>query len=153
MQIPRGIQAGQTLRIQSKGNEGNKSGAEGHLFVRIQIEKHAFFERRGMDIFCDVPILWSEAVLGASVPVPTLTGSSLIRIPKATQSHRVFRLRNQGLPDTKGEDVGDIHYRIIVEVPILDTKLEEQVIAMHTSLLQAQHPSVQSFRTSISSSE
>ena len=151
--IPKGIQAGQTLRVRSKGNEGSQAGNEGHLFVRIQLKTHPFFERRGNDVFCDVPILWSEAVLGATIPVPTLRGSSSIRIPKGTQTHQTFRLKGQGLPDAKDEFSGDIHYKLIIEVPTLNTQLEKHIHALHTALSSAEHPSVQSFRNSLPSTE
>ena len=153
IQIPKGVEAGQTLRIRGKGNEGSQIGNEGNLFVRIQLEAHPFLERRGNDIFCDVPILWSEAVLGATIPVPTLRGSSCIRIPKGTQSHQTFRLKGQGLPDAKDEFSGDIHYKIIVEVPSLNPQLEKHVHDLHDTLTSSKHPSVQSFRKSLPSAE
>ena len=153
IQIPRGIQAGQTLRIRGKGNDGSKKGLDGHLFVRIQFKNHSFFERRGTDIFCDVPILWTEAVLGATIPVPTLTGTSAIRIPKGTQTHQVFRLKGQGLPDTKGENCGDIHYKIIIDVPTLDTHLEKKIGELNKILSVLPNSSVQSFRNALPSIE
>ena len=147
--IPQGVQAGQTLRIISKGNEGSKAGMNGHLFVRVQLKEHLHFSRRGCDIFCDVPIHWSEAVLGATIPVPTLQGSSMIRIPKGTQSHKTFRLKEQGLPDASGNSRGDIHYKIIVEVPQLDRKLEKLISQLDQTLSKTSHTNVHSFRTSI----
>ena len=153
IKVPKGVQAGQTLRILSKGNEGTKAGMEGHLFVRIQIQPHVHFSRRGCDVFCDVPILWTEAVLGATIPVPTLRGSSMIRIPKGTQSHKTFRLKQQGLPDSSGDQRGDIHYKILVEVPALDRPLENIVSKLHEHLAQSTNTHVHSFRTSISNHE
>ena len=151
--VPQGVQAGQTLRIISKGNEGTKAGMEGHLFIRVQLREHPHFSRRGCDVFCDVPIHWSEAVLGASILVPTLSGSSMIRIPKGTQSHKTFRLKEQGLPDAEGKKRGDIHYKVIVEVPQLDRDLEQFVSQLDQKLVQKPHTNVHSFRTSIHNKE
>jgi len=151
--IPKGIQAGQTLQIKGKGNDGSIVDQQGNLFLRIQFQKHPFFERRGEDLFCDVPVLWTEATLGATIPVPTLTGSSLIRIPKSTPTHRTFRLKGKGLISANGEQTGDIHYRIVIEVPVLNTELETEIIALQEKLLQLEHPTLQSFRKSILSSE
>ena len=151
--VPQGIQAGQTLRIMSKGNDGTKTGMEGHLFVRVQLKEHPHFSRRGCDIFCDVPVHWSEAVLGATIPVPTLSGSSMIRIPKGTQSHKTFRLKEQGLPDPERKIRGDIHYKIIVEVPQLDRNLEAITSQLNQVLAKTHHTDVHSFRTSIHTKE
>ena len=147
--VPQGVQAGQTLRILSKGNDGTKPGMEGHLFIRVQLLEHPHFSRRGCDIFCDVPIHWSEAVLGSTILVPTLGGSSMIRIPKGTQSHKTFRLKEQGLPDAEGTKRGDIHYKIIVEVPILDRDLEKIVHQIEHTLANKTYTKVHAFRTSI----
>ncbi len=151
--IPKGVVAGQKLRVKDRGHTGFGSGAAGDLYILIQIAEHALFQRRGNDLFCDVPILWSEACLGTELHVPTLTGTSHIRIPKGTASHQIFRLSNRGIPAKDGKTYGDIHYRVIVEVPKLSSELEEAVQNLHQQLTPSSHPHLESFRKNLQERE
>lgn len=120
--IPGGVQQGQTLRIKNKGHAslGNKSA--GDLLLQIQIIAHPILERRGRDIYCEVPLLWNEAILGTSLTIPTLEGTTQIRIPANTTTHQLFRLTGRGLPDSNNHNRGDLHIRVIVELPQSLTK-------------------------------
>ena len=151
--IPKGVVAGQKLRVKDRGHTGFGSGASGDLYILIEIADHHLFQRRGNDIFCDVPILWSEACLGTELHVPTLSGTSYIRIPKGTASHQVFRLSNRGIPSKDGKTYGDIHYRVIVEVPKLSPNLETVIQTLDQRLPSSSHPRSQSFRKNLQERE
>ena len=145
--------AGQKLRIRNRGHIGFGNGDAGDLYILIQIAPHALFQRRGNDLFCDLPILWSEAILGTELQVPTLEGTSYIRIPKGTVSHQVFRLSNRGIPSKEGKTYGDIHYRVIVEVPQLSTSQEALIQTLQQQLPASSHPKSQSFRKNLQERE
>ena len=147
--IPQGIHAGQKLRIKNRGNDGSQEGYEGDLFIEVTLDSHPFFERRGNDIFCDVPVLWIEATLGASISVPTLSGTSVIRIPANSPSHTILRLRKKGLPNPQENTVGDIHYRIIIETPKLSPKQAYAVRSVFSDIPLSTHPLTHTFRKSL----
>ncbi|MFT5681083.1 MAG: molecular chaperone DnaJ [Myxococcota bacterium] len=117
LRIPRGVATGQKLRIRGRGNEARGGGRPGDLLVLISVGDHALFRRRGTDLFCEAPLLWTEAVLGSTLRVPTLEGVTTIRIPPGTTSGKVFRLAGRGLPAMKGGRRGDLHIKTRVEVP------------------------------------
>ena len=117
LRIPRGVATGQKLRIRGRGNEARGGGRPGDLLVLISVADHTLFRRRGTDLFCEAPLLWTEAVLGTNLRVPTLEGSTTIRIPPGTASGKVFRLAGRGLPAMKGGRRGDLHIKTRVEVP------------------------------------
>ena len=117
VRIPRGVATGQKLRIRARGNEGRGRGAAGDLIVLVAVAEHPLFRRRGTDLFCEAPLLWTEAVLGAELQVPTLEGVTTIRIPPVTTSDKVFRLAGRGLPAMKGGRRGDLHIKTRIAVP------------------------------------
>jgi len=85
--------------------------------VDVTVTDHDLFRRKGEDLFCDVPLLWSEAVLGAQLDVPTLEGVTRIHIPPGTPSGKVFRLARKGLPAKKDTRRGDLHIKTTIAVP------------------------------------
>jgi molecular chaperone DnaJ len=121
--VPAGIEEGQRLRLTGEGEAGIAGGAPGDLFVVISIKQHALFERDGMDVHCEVPVPFVQAVLGAEVEVPTLEGKVSLRIAEGTQSGTIMRLRGKGLPALRSGARGDQLVRIFVEVP---TKLTDR---------------------------
>jgi molecular chaperone DnaJ len=121
--VPAGIEEGQRLRLTGEGEAGIAGGPPGDLYVVISIKQHALFERDGMDVNCEVPVPFVQAVLGAEIEVPTLEGKVNLRIPEGTQSGTVMRLRGKGLPALRSSARGDQLVRIFVEVP---TKLTDR---------------------------
>ncbi len=121
VKVPAGVATGQKLKLRGKGNDGpgvsGSTGPAGDLLVLIDVEDHALFRRRGNDLLCEVPITFAEAALGAEVIVPTLDGSTNIRVPAGTASGKAFRLAGRGLPAPDGAGRGDLHARLVVEVP------------------------------------
>ena len=121
--IPAGIENGSKLKLNGQGEDGVQGGPPGNLYVAIRVKPHEFFRRQGNDIICEVPISFPKAALGSEVEVPTLEGKIKLKIPAGTQSGKVFRIKNKGLPDLRGYAHGDLNIRVVVETP---TKLSAE---------------------------
>jgi molecular chaperone DnaJ len=117
VKIPAGIDAGQRLKLSNEGDEGLYGGRSGDLYVLVDIKEHRFFERDGFDVFCKVPISFSQAALGADIEVPTLSGKVAVKIPSGTQSGRKMRLKGKGISRLGTGGIGDQIIEIHVETP------------------------------------
>jgi molecular chaperone DnaJ len=116
VKIPAGVAEGQKIRLAGQGVGG--PGGNGDLFLVVHIEPHGTFERKGDDLYVDVPIPYYDAALGGEVRVPTLKGTRLtMRIPAGTQSGQSFRLGGQGMPNVRGGAAGDLYARARITVP------------------------------------
>ncbi|MGI6030750.1 MAG: molecular chaperone DnaJ [Eubacteriales bacterium] len=115
--IPAGIDDGQTISLRGQGNVGANNGPRGDLLVTIRVRPHPIFERDGVDVMCEFPITFVQAALGAELEVPTIDGKVKYRVPEGTQSHTVFRIRGKGIPHLQGRGRGDQYVKVIVEVP------------------------------------
>lgn len=115
--IPEGINEGQTLQIGGAGEPGEKGGPSGNLLVTIRIKKHEIFVRRENDVYITIPITFVQAALGASIKVPTISGVVEYDIPAETQSGSTFRLRGKGIPYLHGKTRGDQYVTVEVETP------------------------------------
>jgi curved DNA-binding protein len=109
--IPRGADSGTRVKLSGQGPAG------GDLVVVVRVRPHPVFSRRGADLERELPIRLGEALLGAEVPVTTLKGKVLLRIPAGTQNGRIFRLKGQGMPVLRKDDVGDILAKVRVVLP------------------------------------
>mgnify|MGYP000957121226 CR=1 FL=1 len=115
--IPAGIDDGQTISLRGEGDPGIKGGPPGDLYITINVKPHPLFQRQGNDVICEVPITFVQAALGAELEVPTLDGKVKYTIPEGTQSSTVFRLKGKGIPNIRGYGRGDQYVKVIVEVP------------------------------------
>jgi len=115
VKIPPGVDTGSNLRVRGEGEAG--SAGKGDLYVIIEVFPHRVFQRHGNDIAVEVDISLSKAILGSEVDVPTLGGHAKMRIPAGTQSGRVFRMKDMGLPDLHGSRNGDELVRVNVKIP------------------------------------
>lgn len=148
--IPRGVAAGQKLKVRKKGNASRRSGEPGDLFVLVSISEHTLFRRRGNDLLCDVPITLPEAALGADIEIPTIDGSTTIRIPPGTPAGKVFRLAGRGLPAPGGRGQGDLHVRMQVEVPTeLNADARAALARLATTLGDEAHAARSAFRSAL----
>ena len=116
VKIPEGVSDGQRIRLRGKGAPGSSGGPAGDLNVLIHVRTHPLFERRGDDIYIDLPIKVGEAIRGAEVEVPTIHGPVRARIPAGTQGGQTFRLRGKGVKKKTGT-AGDHYYRVEIAVP------------------------------------
>src|SRR3989344_3029061 len=113
--IPPGIQDGMHIRLENMGEAG--PDGSGDLYVRVDIEPHKFFRRDNSDLYIDVPVSYTQAALGDSIEIPTLTGKAKLKIPSGTPSHTLFRLHDEGLPHLRTGKKGDEYIRAIIQVP------------------------------------
>jgi len=114
--VPAGVDTGTRLRMSGQGEPGTNGGASGDLYVFIEVKEHPTFERRGADLYCTIPISITQAILGATIKVPTLKGDEEFRVPEGTQSGQIFRLKGKGLPNPQGGR-GELYLVIRVEIP------------------------------------
>ncbi|MFH1066746.1 MAG: molecular chaperone DnaJ [bacterium] len=123
IRIPPGVDTGSRLRSLGQGEAGLRGGPTGDLYVVLHVKEHSIFARHGNDLFCDAPISFVKAALGGEIEVPTLDDRTQIKIPAGTQSGKVFKLKDKGVPDLRGHGKGNLNVRIHIEVP---TKLSTQ---------------------------
>jgi molecular chaperone DnaJ len=126
--IPAGVRDGSRVRLAGKGETGRRGGPSGDLYVITRVAESPIFKRKGDHLEVDVPISIVEAIKGATVEVPTLSGSKRIRVPAGTQHGTVQRLRGEGPPRLSGKGRGDIHYRLALEVPRTLSKEQSEVV-------------------------
>lgn len=115
--IPAGIDNGQTMQLGGKGEPGERGGPNGDLLVTVRVKPHQMFKRDGFNVYIDLPISFTDAALGATVKVPTLDGLVEYDIPEGTQPGSVFRLRGKGIPYIRGKNRGDEFVTLDVEIP------------------------------------
>jgi molecular chaperone DnaJ len=125
--IPPGVKDGTRIRLAGKGEDGPLGGPAGDLFVTTRVAASPVFDRRADgNLEVEVPITLAEAIGGANVEVPTLAGTKRIRVAPGTQHDTVQRLRGEGPPKPSSNDRGDIHYRLVIEIPTdLDDRQRE----------------------------
>ena len=126
VKIPAGVDTGSNLRVRGEGEAGTAD--RGDLYVVIEVRQHAVFERHDNDILAHITISLSKAILGAEVEVPTLNGKVAMKIPAGTQSGKIFRLREKGIPDVHGRGIGDELVKVTVEIPAKLTAEQRKLI-------------------------
>ncbi len=133
--IPAGVDTGARLRLSGEGESGRRGGPRGDLYVVLHVAEHDLFKRDGNDLIYEFPVPATQAALGGTLAVPTLTGAAELKIPAGTQDGTIFRLRGKGVPSLRGQGRGDLHVRIRVEIPASlnaaqRTKLEELTVEL-----------------------
>lgn len=128
VKIPPGVDTGSKLRIRGEGEEGERGGPPGDLFVFIYVEPHDFFSREGDDVICQIPISFTQAALGTEIEVPTLNGAKNLKIPKGTESGEIFRIKGEGFPRIRGYGRGDEIVQVMVRTPKNLTKRQEELL-------------------------
>jgi len=116
--VPAGIDDNQTFIVRGEGDHGTNGGPAGDLQVTVTVRPDTIFERDGQNIWCDVPLTYTQAVLGDEIVVPTVDGQVKYTVPEGTQNGTVFRLRDKGVVDPNtGRNRGDQYVRVTIEVP------------------------------------
>ena len=147
LNIPAGIDNGQTLRVSGEGDCGINGGPAGNLNVEVNVRPHPIFKRNGFDVECDVMITFAQAVLGDSIEVPTIDGSVKLNIPEGTQSGTKQRLKGKGIKRLQRDGRGDQYVTLKVEVPkSLTRKQQELLRAFEDSLEEKNYPKKKSFK-------
>jgi molecular chaperone DnaJ len=115
--IPAGIDEGQTISLKGQGSAGRNNGPRGDLLITVSVRPHSVLKREGSTIICAVPVTFAQAALGAELEVPTLDGKVKYTVPEGTQTGAVFRLRGKGVPYLRGGGRGDQFVTVTVVVP------------------------------------
>src|SRR6056297_3061782 len=115
--IPAGVDDGTRLRMANEGEAGDRGAASGDLYIIVQVKSHNIFERKGDDIYCEVPINFVQATLGDEIKVPTLDGKVKFTIPEGTQPGTTFRLKDKGIPHLNRHGRGDEYIKAKVIIP------------------------------------
>lgn len=131
--IPAGVDTGVRMRIPGEGEAGYRGGSRGDLYVDIHVKPHEIFTREGDDLVCVVPVSMALAALGGEVQVPTLKGTTALKIPPGTQSGKSFKLKGKGFHSLRGHGIGDEEVRIQVETP---THLSDKQIELLKSFAE-----------------
>lgn len=135
--IPAGVQEGNYIPIPGKGHVGPRGGPAGDLIIVIEETPHPVFERHGDDVVCEVPVHFTTLALGGKIDVPTINGTARLEIPQGTQTHRIFRLRGQGLPRVHSSRRGDELVRVVVWTP---KKLSSEEKTLLEKMAQIESP-------------
>jgi molecular chaperone DnaJ len=115
--IPAGVNNDSVISIRGQGEPGMNGGVSGDMYVVLNVKPHKLFERRGHDLWLEIPITFNQAVLGDEITVPTLEEKVSYKVPSGTQTGTVFRLKGKGIKTVRGNRKGDLYVRVILEVP------------------------------------
>jgi molecular chaperone DnaJ len=126
--IPAGVDDGTRVRLGSEGQPGAHGGPSGDLYVFLKVKEHPFFERRGQELHCTIPLNVAQAALGCEIDVPTLESPHKLKIPEGTQSGAQFRLRNKGVPMLNGGGRGDLYIHMEVKTPSRLTREQRKLM-------------------------
>ncbi len=143
--VPAGVKQGQRLKLRGEGDGGMNNGPSGDLFVVINIQDHSFFKREANDCILELPMTFTEAILGSQVEIPTLTGKASLKIPPGTRTGQTFRLKGKGFTKVGGFGAGDMLVKIIVDTPDEVTKEQRELVEQLNQLI-GETPMVRSFK-------
>jgi molecular chaperone DnaJ len=127
VRIPAGIATGQRMRLSGEGEAGAGGGPHGDLYVVIHVQDHAFFQRDGNDLYCEIPLNFTTLTLGGPIRIPTLDGEEPLSIPDGTETGTTFRLRGRGMPDVSGRGHGDLLITVKAMTPKKLTKEQKKL--------------------------
>lgn len=126
--IPAGVEDGMTLNLEGAGEAGPKGGTPGDLYVNIHIKPHKHFARQNSDLIYELEITFSQAVLGAKIEVPTITGKASLTIPAGIESGKVIRMQGEGMPRLNGRGKGDQYVKIKIKTPKSLTRKQKELL-------------------------
>ena len=116
VKVPAGVDNGSVIRLRGRGGPGAAGAPDGDLLVQVAVEPHKFFKRNLMDLILEVPLLFTEAALGSSIRIPTLTKSVTLKIPSGTPSGKTFKIRGEGITP-QGRRSGDLYVKVFIIPP------------------------------------
>lgn len=128
VKVPAGVEEGARILYSGEGEAGVYGGPPGDLYVVLHAKEHSFFEREGKNLYCVLPVSFSQAALGAEISVPTLEGEASIKIPEGTQTGSNFKLKNKGVPVLNGHGRGDLFVEVKVQTPAKLTKRQRELL-------------------------
>ncbi len=129
VKIPAGVEDGNRIRLSGEGEAGIRGGPPGDLYIFVSVQPHRLFKRHGENLYCQVPILMTDAILGGEIIVPTIAGSKArVKIPAGTQSGKQFRLKGKGMPILNSSRIGDMIIEARVETPVNLSKAQKEMM-------------------------
>jgi molecular chaperone DnaJ len=145
--IPKGVDDGTRIRLAGKGEAGSRGGANGDLYLFINVKSHELFKRSDENLFFEFPISIADAALGTTIEIPTIDGGKAkIKIPDGTQSGKQFRLKGKGMPYMRGSGTGDLYVQINTEVPISLNKEQKELLEKFREIEnEKSNPSIKQF--------
>lgn len=127
--IPAGVDIGQIIKVEDRGEAGRKGGKAGDLYVRVAIKEHRVFKRKGDDLYTSVPISFSQAALGDEIEVATLGGGKImLKVSEGAESGKILRISDKGIPRFGGYGKGDLYVELIVKTPKKLTKKQKELL-------------------------
>lgn len=148
--IPAGVETGTRIRLAGEGEAGMRGGPAGDLYIFIEVENHAIFDREGTHLHCRVPVSMITAAMGGTIEVPTIDGGrSRVKIPAGSQSGRQMRLRGKGMPALRGGASGDMFIEMAVETPVNLTGRQKELLQEFEKLSEENNPESSSFFTKV----
>lgn len=140
--IPAGVDSGTRLRMSGHGEPGTHGGPPGDLYIFLEVKEHSFFERRGADLNCTIPVSITQAALGAKIRIPTLQGEEELEIPEGTQSGQIFRKKGKGMPNPHGGR-GDLYIVVRVVIPSKVSREQRRVLEQLGQSLKVENKPVE----------
>ena len=137
VKIPPGVDTGDRIRLTGEGEAGGNGGPSGDLYVQVSVREHKIFTRDGKNLYCEVPISFTDAALGGEIEVPTLDGRVKLKIPEGAQSGKMFRLRGKGVTQVRGGGQGDLMCRVAVETPVHLNKEQKDLLRKFHDTMEA----------------
>jgi molecular chaperone DnaJ len=137
--IPAGVEDGTRIRFSGLGEAGIHGGPPGDLYVVLNVKEHAFFERQGNDLYCTMPISFTQASLGTEIQVPTLESDHTLKIPEGTQSGTILKIRNKGVPVLNGHGKGDLFVEVRVQTPTKLSKRQRELLQELQGITQVEN--------------
>lgn len=138
VRIPAGIATGQRLRLSGEGEAGPSGGQAGDLYVVIHVQDHAFFQRDGNDLYCEIPVSFPTLAIGGQLRIQTLEGDEPFSVPEGTQSGTMFSLRGHGMPDVGGRGRGNLMVTVKVVTPKKLTREQKKLVEQLANSLPAE---------------
>lgn len=118
VKIPAGVDTGDRIRLSGEGEAGEHGAPAGDLYVEVRVRDHDIFVRDENHLYCEVPISFATAALGGEIEVPTLGGKVKLKVPKETQTGKMFRLRGKGVKSVRSSSTGDLMCKVVIETPV-----------------------------------
>jgi molecular chaperone DnaJ len=134
VKVPPGVESGTRLKLRGEGETGPAGGPTGDLYVVLTVQDHPFFVRDGADLFCEVPITFPQAALGATIEIPTLSGKRSLTIPPGTGSGHDFVMRGEGVAALSSGRRGNLIIRVLIEVPKKLSKRQKELLGEYQKL-------------------
>lgn len=146
LNIPGGVDNDQVLTLRGQGEAGRNGGPNGDIQILIQIEPHKLLKREGYDVYVDVPITFTEALLGAKVKIPGINETIELTIPELTQSGTILTVKGKGVKILNKNSYGDLYAKIIIELPkSLDRSSKQLIQELDSGISKNQYSRKKSF--------